>query len=137
MDWVLRHTQVKTSLFSSSGRGIGEVGSELEITKTLVVISPKVCMVFCQIDLNQIAAVVVGSALVFFSFPNIPLLLAIVPFAFGFPYQTNMPMADWFSKQVVRLDFNRSILIGQVVGAVWLGRYSKRRKLVSADFDRG
>lgn len=80
-------------------------------------------------------AVVVGVALVGFALFGVPLLFAVIPVARGFANYANVAVLDRFAEEIVGVNINRGILIGQIEGAIWLGCYGESRKLVPTDFD--
>lgn len=66
---------------------------------------------------------------------GVPLLFAVIPVALGFANNANVAVLDRFAEEIVGVNINRGILIGQIEGAIWLGCYGESRKLVPADFD--
>ena len=82
-------------------------------------------------------AAVVGIALVGVAFFGVPLLFAVIPLALGLSDDANVAVLDGFAEEIVGVNFDGGVLIGEIEGAIGLGGDGKRWQFVTADFDGG
>lgn len=82
-------------------------------------------------------AVVVGITLVGVAFVDVPLLFAVIPLALGFTDDADMAVLDGLSEEIVGVNFDGGVLVGQIEGAIGLGGDGERGQVVAADFDGG
>jgi hypothetical protein len=71
-------------------------------------------------------AVVVGVAFVGVAFLGFPLLFAVIPLALGFTDDADVAMFDGLTEEIVGVNFDGGVLIGQIEGAIRLGGDGER-----------